>query len=408
VIEQLFPRDWGRFAMSPNGDLVCEFADWIEQRGYSRICSRVYVRHLRRVVMFSEVKRDSKGCICLSAIDVLFSPWADDPFYRATRRAVVQCLAARSILISDIARAPLDEVIDEYQVFLTDVCGFSPSTISHHTQTVQRLTDQECPDPAALSDLLQEDVDRFVEHVGKSISRHSLQHTISHLRSFLQFCADSDYTKKKLGVIDMPRVYRGELPVRALDWTVVCKLLQSIDQSTIEGIRDYAILYLMAHYGLRPSEVAGLTIDAIDWQTATLQVKQCKTRSKIILPLDDQGQRVIHHYLESRPTDAPWKEIFLKVRYPADPIKGATIGDIYDKRVRLSGLPIIWSSPYSLRHSFAMRLLQGGVAIKTIGDFLGHRSLESTCVYLRLHVEALREVGLPVPRANPTLATEAL
>ena len=408
MIEQLFPRDWGRFAMSPNGDLVCEFADWIEHRGYSRVCSRLYVRHLRRVVRLRELERDAKGCICLSVVNALFSPWADDPIYRATRRAVVQYLAARSMLISDIARAPLHEVIDEYQVFLADVRGFSPSTIGYHTQTVQRLFNQACPDLVALSNLLQEAVDHFIERAGKTISRHSLQHTIAHLRSFLKFCADRNHTKMRLGAIDMPRVYRGELPTRALDWAVVCNLLQSIDQSSLEGLRDHAILYLMAHCGLRPSEVAGLTVDAIDWNATTLQVKQCKTRSKIVLPLDDQGQSVIYRYLKLRPADAPWKEMFLKVRCPADPIKGATIGDIYDKRVRLSGLPITKSSPYSLRHSFAMRLLQGGVAIKTIGDFLGHRSLESTCVYLRLHVEALREVGLPVPRANSTLAPEGL
>jgi integrase/recombinase XerD len=72
--------------------------------------------------------------------------------------------------------------------------------------------------------------------------------------------------------------------------------------------------------------------------------------------------------------------------------------DIFQKRVREAGLPSGYSS-YSLRHAFAMRLLTRGVGLKMIGDLLGHRSFESTCVYLRLDTEALRMVALPLPRA---------
>jgi integrase len=101
-----------------------------------------------------------------------------------------------------------------------------------------------------------------------------------------EVCADRGYTRNRLDVIDTPRTYRGELPPRALDWRTVCKLLHSIDRSSVEGCRDHAILYLMAYYGLRPPEVAGLTLDSIDWENNTLRVDQCKTRSVLILPLN--------------------------------------------------------------------------------------------------------------------------
>ena len=69
------------------------------------------------------------------------------------------------------------------------------------------------------------------------------------------------------------------------------------------------------------------------------------------------------------------------------------------QRVKDAGLPLSDHSPYGLRHGFAMRLLERGVGIKAIGDLMGHRSLESTGVYLRLNTEALRDVALSVPRA---------
>ena len=69
-------------------------------------------------------------------------------------------------------------------------------------------------------------------------------------------------------------------------------------------------------------------------------------------------------------------------------------------RSKESGQDPTQYSAYSLRHAFAMRLLKRGVGIKAIGDVLGHRDLESTCVYLRLDIDALRDVALEVPAPN--------
>jgi site-specific recombinase XerD len=356
----------------------------------------------------NKIGSDSDGRVSISTIDSWFAPWMQDCYYSAVRRAVVNYFTARTLLYTDVEPPPLGALVDEYRRSLADLRGFSFTTIGYHVQTVNRLIDQICPDPKRLASLAQRDVERFIESASANLCRASLQHTIGHLRSFLRFCADRGHTMRGLEIIDMPRVYRGELPPRALDWGLVGKLLRSIDRSTVEGRRDYAILYLMAHYGLRPSEVAAMTVEAIDWSRATLRVKQCKTRSTLVLPLSGEATRAIGNYLRNGRPDSPWPQVFLKVRCPSDPIKGATIGDIFAKRVRLSGLPInSSSSPYSLRHSFAMQMLRKGVGIKTIGDVLGHRSMESTCVYLRLHVEALRDVALPVPRSGLALNRRA-
>ena len=72
---------------------------------------------------------------------------------------------------------------------------------------------------------------------------------------------------------------------------------------------------------------------------------------------------------------------------------------MFARRAQAIGLGQGEYSAYSLRHAFAMRLLRRGVGVKAIGDVLGHRDLESTCVYLRLDVQALRDVPLPVPQS---------
>ena len=74
------------------------------------------------------------------------------------------------------------------------------------------------------------------------------------------------------------------------------------------------------------------------------------------------------------------------------------MGDVFQKWVRHSGQPIPFQGPHCLRHSYAVTMLRRGVGLKTLGDLLGHRTAESTCAYLRLATDDLREVALPVPR----------
>ena len=140
-----------------------------------------------------------------------------------------------------------------------------------------------------------------------------------------------------------------------------------------------------------------LTLESIDWANKTLRVEQCKTRSALILPLADSARRVLKRYLRCGRPGSRHPHLFLRARTPAGPLKPTAVCDIYEKRARQSGLSLQGSSSYSLRHAFAMRLLNRGVGVKVIGDLLGHHTLESTCLYLRLQTEALREVALPLP-----------
>jgi integrase/recombinase XerD len=123
------------------------------------------------------------------------------------------------------------------------------------------------------------------------------------------------------------------------------------------------------------------------------------------LPISAEAVRVLRRYLKfGRPRTARL-EVFISVLAPQRPMVRGGISEIFRRRVKNADLPLSGHSPYGLRHGFAMRLLERGVGIKAIGDLLGHRSLESTGVYLRLNTEALRDVALPVPR---TLTTEVL
>lgn len=105
----------------------------------------------------------------------------------------------------------------------------------------------------------------------------------------------------------------------------------------------------------------------------------------------------MRRYLQAGRPSGDLPELFLRVRSPIKPLKHYGVIEAFTYRAEKSGLPLGDVSSYSLRHAFAMRLLRRGVGIKAIGDLLGHRGLEATCAYLRVDVDMLQTVALPVP-----------
>ena len=306
-------------------------------------------------------------------------------------------LIATNRLIPAERTDPLSLLRLQYHQYLAEVRGFSEQTLKHHESTVTDFLSRGVSPDRGLSGLTAADVEVYLRFKSKENNRQSLQHVVAHLRAFLRFCGEHRKAPAGLDIIDTPRVYRGELPPRALDWTIVRQLLASIRRRGPRDWRDYAILHLMAYYGLRPSEVATLRLDAIDWEAGTLRVEHRKTRSILVLPVASQTLRLLHRYLQIARPDSDSPQLFLRIRSPIKAMKHYGVIDVFNYRARKSGLPLKGASSYALRHAFAMRLLRRGVGIKAIGDLLGHRSLEATCVYLRIDIDMLRPVALPVP-----------
>ena len=146
------------------------------------------------------------------------------------------------------------------------------------------------------------------------------------------------------------------------------------------------MLLLIATYGLRSCEIVTLTLDDIDWRAGQLRISQHKTASWLVLPLTDEVGASLVDYLHHRHPCLPYREVFLRCRVPEGVLKRTAVTDVFQAWSRRSGLDIPFHGPHCLRYSYAMHLLREGTPLKTIGDILGHRTAESTCVYLRLSI----------------------
>lgn len=397
MLKRLFPKHYRRYTTSLAAPWLLIFAEWLVAESYTDKAASNHVRRLQQALERATVPIPLTASFTSHELAELFAWWGQQVRFQATERAFRRFLQTRGCLIDEQKFSQFGELLCAYERYLMEMQGFKATTISQHLSTISRFLTESLPANSPLNSLSPQTVEAFVVTNGERVKRQTLQHIVARLRSFLRYCYGQNAISHRLDTIDMPRTYRDELPPRALAWSHVLGLLRSIDRSRMMGCRDHAMLYLMAHYGLRPSEIAALAVDSIDWTARTLRVEQSKTQSTLVLPLADQAMRVLKRYLRCGRPVTTRPALFLRVRSPIGPITHYTVCDAYTKRARESSLPLQGTSSCCLRHSFAMRLLNRGVGVKIIGDLLGHRTLESTCVYLRLQTEALRDVALPVP-----------
>jgi len=403
MITDLLPKTRRLISRSACSRELSDFAEWLSTERYTPAPIHIHVIYLDQALARVPRPHDA-GPRDLAEVERAFDPGGGPPtgrkLFEGTRRAYVRFLHARGRLIEPQPEDRFASLRREYDQYLIEVRGLSASSRWHHANTVAKFLLRGVAS-RSLSALTQRDVEAFIVLRSRELSRESMQHVIAHVRSFLRFCYERRHLGSRLDEgIDTPRVYRGELPPRALPWRTVQALLAAIDRASKSGWRDYCILHLIAHYGLRPSEVVSLRLDSIDWERGVLHVKQHKTRSALTLPLASTTMGVLSQYLavERERQGRTHEELFLRARCPNGPLLRTAIGDIFEKRLRQAKLGLTSHDAYSLRHAFAMRLLARGVGVKVIGDLLGHRSLDATCTYLRLHTEALRGVALDVPR----------
>lgn len=376
------------------------FREWLRDNDYG---VRLMGQHTRRLSCALRAMRTIGPHYTPSQLAAAFSRIIIRPAQRRvcrnTQGRFQAYLAAQGRLTLPKATDRFATLRATYHRELVEVRGFSQSSISWHDATVQDFLKRGLRHHQALRSLTREDIDRYVALKAAENSRQTLHHVVAVLRSFLRYCWDQHQIPRPLENIDTPRVYRDELLPRALGWPAVQRLLRSIDRRRGTGARDHAMLHLMAYYGLRPAEIVSLRLESIDWRNKTLAVEQQKTRSALILPLMIMTIRTLQRYLRLRRGWDTRKhaQLFLRAHCPYGPLKATAVSEMFAMRAQQCGLGRRKYSPYSLRHAFAMRLLERGVGVKAIGDVLGHRSLESTCVYLRLDIQSLRHVALEVP-----------
>lgn len=405
MLNDLFPQAHGRYRSLPLlGPILDDFVDWLCEHGYAYSTRKLHVKRCLRIEKYFW-KRKQRNCSALTP-EKLRECWQFHSRLRGGTSNTVTCLQRflqhRHILPASAIPAPtaFGKIVDAYRKYLTEVRGLAPMTIQQHCWRASEFLEyaHQHNEAFRIVDLTQTHIERFITSVSPRFQRGTLQHVVAQVRGFLRFLAMIGEAPEGLtSQVDTPRVYRFEKLPRAIDWKTVCAFLESIDRTDIRGLRDYAMFLLITTYGLRACDIANLQLADINWRGSEILIKQIKTGHPHKLPLTDPVAEALLQYLRNGRPSSHYRQVFLTLRAPTRPISRIGVGSVYRSRVTLSDLDIPFLGLHCLRHSYAVNLLREGESLKRIGDVLGHRSTESTCVYLRLDLDDLREVGLSLP-----------
>ncbi len=215
------------------------------------------------------------------------------------------------------------------------------------------------------------------------------------LRVFLRYLFRENLIAQDIsGTVEAPKKYRLSSIPRSISWTDVERMLASVDRRSVVGKRDYAILLLLVTYGLRGREVAALTLDDLDWERERLKVPERKAGHSTAYPLAPiVGQAIVDYLKHGRPQKAG-RHIFYRVVAPYDPMTYCAISGRASYYLHKAGVPVPRPGSHTLRHTCVQRLIDAHFPLKTIGDYVGHASPESTAIYAKVSLESLREVAL--------------
>jgi integrase/recombinase XerD len=238
-------------------------------------------------------------------------------------------------------------------------------------------------------------ISMFVAERSAGLATASVGLLCGALREFLRYAHRQGVLASDLSkTVDRPRTYRlSDIP-RSITQAEVSRVLACVDRSSTRGKRDYAALLLLATYGLRSREIAAFTLDHIDWKRERLSVPGRKGGHSTAFPLSSSvGEALVDYLQHGRPQSAE-RHVFFMAFAPVRPISHTAVSKLATKYLLKAGIQVPRPGSHTLRHSCVQRLVDADFSLKTIGDFVGHRSPKTTEIYTKVAVESLREIAL--------------
>jgi site-specific recombinase XerD len=286
-----------------------------------------------------------------------------------------------------------------FETYLRNERALAETTIAYYVRFVRGFLEARFgKGRVPLSHLCADDVLRFVQRQAARLHVKRAKQLTTALRSFLHYARYRGDIELDLAAA-VPTVASWSMPSipRAIPADAVRQLLASINRRSSVGRRDYAILLLLARLGLRSSEVVSLELDDIDWETGQVSVRG-KGGLRTALPLPADVGAAIAAYLRTGRRPSTTRRVFLRARAPAGGFHGpSAIASVVRHSLAHAGVQAPTNGAHQFRHALATQMLRHGASLTEIGEILRHRSPETTKIYTKVDIEALRTLALPWP-----------
>ena len=290
---------------------------------------------------------------------------------------------------------PLKENVKEYLGWLKDDKGYSQRTIDGRYCMLK--TFMNSVSPPSMESITPQMLDGFIQKRGTEdgCSRRTISETCSVLRDFFRFGQQRGWnTSSLVFALKAPRTYKDEDIPSYVSWDVVQKILDEKRTSEGTGVRDYAVLLLLSVYGMRCSEVTGLKLKDIDWRKEQIYLRRAKGCRPQVMPLlPAVGDAIVKYIKEIRYNKSRSEFLFVRRRAPHGALSNAAIYRMVSESLKAHNVQLRHYGPHSLRHARATQLINTGHSLKEIADILGHMRLDTTTIYAKVNLTALRDVA---------------
>lgn len=394
-----------RLASSLLGPYVQPYITQLQALGYHPTTIRAHLRHM--VDLDRWLARTGRGLCDLNQV-ALDRFWRQGlrPRKRSPKSPAGQGLLAllRQARVTppceELSRTPAQRLVLRYRCYLMEERGLSDWTSDAYGRHVGRfVSHQFTAGTAPVSQIRAGEVLAYVRAYARTHTPAHTGNVVTALRSFLRFLHYQGLIRADLASVipAVPRWRLTSLP-KPLGPEAVRQVLDRCDQTTAVGRRDYAILLLLARLGLRAGEVVALQLEDLDWENAQITIRSKKGRGWARLPLPaDVGKALARYLRQGRPVCA-CRQVFVR---SVAPYVGFTpsghISLLTRRALRHAGVSSARTGAHVFRHSLATAMLHRGASLDEIGQLLRHQDPNSTAIYAKVDLDALRQLAVPWP-----------
>lgn len=294
---------------------------------------------------------------------------------------------------------PRQCVEHDFDRYLSEERGLSISTRINYRSFIQRFLSAQFGDkPVRFADLNATDVIRFIRDQAPRLIPKRAGLMVCALRSFFRYLRHrGDITIDLAACVPAIANWQFSTLPKFLQPHQVQQVLSQCNRRTAQGRRDYAILLLLARLGLRACEIVGLTLDDVHWQAGEITIQGKGNRSALLPLPPDVGQAIADYLKKDRPAVST-RHVFIRMRAPRRGFANSeAISTIVARALKRAGIDSPHTGAHLFRHTLATQMLRQGATLADIALLLRHRSLNTTTIYAKVDLMALRTLAQSWP-----------
>jgi site-specific recombinase XerD len=221
------------------------------------------------------------------------------------------------------------------------------------------------------------------------------------MRAFLRYLVAKGACRPGLDeAIPTVAIWRLAALPRYLPAADIDRMIDACDETTPVGLRDRAMLLLLARLGLRAGDLRAMRIGDVEWRQGSVRVFG-KGRVGVSLPLTQEvGDAVLRYVRLGRPP-TPTDRLFVRMVAPWTPLAQSAVSAMVSRAMDRADIESQHRGAHVLRHSAATEMLRQGATLEQIGAVLRHQYLDTTAHYAKVDVQRLRAIALPWPEVTP-------